>query len=93
MNTDQLHFFRDELEKLASSPWDQNPGAFGDVAAELGNGDGFSVADLRRYLGRSQSRSAAQRSSHPMWSRGGAENWLIRHPHKHRDFVTWSKGA
>ena len=95
MDFEVLHFFSDELEKLAASPWVQNPGAFGDVAAELDTGDGFTVHDLQKYLRYSKSRSTVQRPMRPtmMWTRRDAESWLIRHPRKHRDFVTWARGA
>ncbi len=96
MDLEVLHFFVDELEKEASlKPWSSNPGAFADVAAELGDGDGFSVSDLRRYMSYPQSRGRSRRPTKGvmLWTSSDAEDWLIHNPNEHLNFVRWSRGA
>jgi hypothetical protein len=96
MDLSTIRSFGVALRKEASlEPWKSNPGAFADVAAELDDGDGFSVSDLRRYLSYPQSRSWITRPTKNvmLWTSSDAGDWLIHNPDKHHNFVRWSRGA
>lgn len=91
MDADLLYFFSDELEKLSTSPWDTNPGVYANLAGELDDGSGFTVPQLRTYLGKQKGGEGGGWG--PFKGRlSGAEKYLMANPTKHKEYVRWAGG-